>query len=419
MLVRRAQLAAAPCSRAKRPGGATLAGVASMSTAVPSRLRFVQVNAFADRPFGGNPAAVFLVPPPLHAAVHPEGGGSCLYQRAGRRGPVWSVGDGIMQKIAAEMKLSETAFVTPADAACSFSESQRFLLRWFTPTKEVDLCGHATLAAAAALTLECGNAAAVCSFDTRSGTLTATRNGTNRFELELPANHAMPSPDTGAAHHHTIARMAVGEHADAIAQLAYSPATKKLVVRMDPTRFSRTDLEAMDVPAVDKMMAVSQSAEFSVTGVMVTLREDQGRYHFISRYFAPWNGIPEVTRSPLLSLSLHSWSIHSRSPSLVLARHSMHDSFHDDSPQPTLDGGPVAMSVCKQDPVTGAAHSVLAPFWLRELGLAWEPGLQLTARQCSPRGGDMVITLVDDEGKRLKVEGTALVLMDGTLRLRQ
>ena len=77
------------------------------------------------------------------------------------------------------------------------------------------------------------------------------------------------------------------------------------------------------------------------------------------------------------------------------------------------------MSVCKQDPVTGAAHSVLAPFWLHELGLAWEPGLQMTARQCSPRGGDMVITLVDDEGKRLKVEGTALVLMDGTLRLRQ
>ena len=77
------------------------------------------------------------------------------------------------------------------------------------------------------------------------------------------------------------------------------------------------------------------------------------------------------------------------------------------------------MSVCKQDPVTGAAHSVLAPFWLHELGLAWEPGLQMTARQCSPRGGDMVITLVGDEGKRLGVEGNAVVLMDGTLRLRE
>jgi len=86
------------------------AGGNRLSSAVPQPLRFVQVNAFADRAFAGNPAAVFLVPPAT----------------AG-----WSINDELMQNIAAEMKLSETAFVTPADVGGSFATSTRFLLRWF------------------------------------------------------------------------------------------------------------------------------------------------------------------------------------------------------------------------------------------------------------------------------------------------
>ena len=88
-----------------------------------------QVNAFADKPFSGNPAAVFLVPP--LGSEHKN---------------AWSVDDKIMQQIAAEMKLSESAFLTPTDHAGCFHTSTSFLLRWFTPTKEVDLCGHATIA---------------------------------------------------------------------------------------------------------------------------------------------------------------------------------------------------------------------------------------------------------------------------------
>ena len=89
---------------------------ARMSTAVaaaPRALRFLQVNAFADRPFAGNPAAVFLIPPVENK---------------------WSIDDAVMQKIAAEMRLSETAFLMPGDEAGSFESSTRFRLRWFTPT---------------------------------------------------------------------------------------------------------------------------------------------------------------------------------------------------------------------------------------------------------------------------------------------
>ncbi|HEX9603001.1 MAG TPA: PhzF family phenazine biosynthesis isomerase, partial [Myxococcales bacterium] len=75
-------------------------------------LRIVQVDAFTDRPFGGNPAAVCVLPEPRDAA--------------------W------MQAVAREMNLSETAFLRP--------DGDRYRLRWFTPAVEVDLCGHATLA---------------------------------------------------------------------------------------------------------------------------------------------------------------------------------------------------------------------------------------------------------------------------------
>jgi PhzF family phenazine biosynthesis protein len=98
---------------------------------VKTNTKFIveQVNAFADKPFSGNPAAVFLVPP--LGSEHKN---------------AWSVDDKIMQQIAAEMKLSESAFLTPTDHVGCFHTSTQFLLRWFTPTKEVDLCGHATIA---------------------------------------------------------------------------------------------------------------------------------------------------------------------------------------------------------------------------------------------------------------------------------
>jgi hypothetical protein len=111
------------------------------------------VDAFTDRPFGGNPAAVCVLPEP--------------------RNPHW------MQKVAQEMNLSETAFL--------HRQADGFQLRWFTPTVEVDLCGHATLASAHAL-WEAGHLKSeqTAHFYTRSGRLAAQRNG-EWIELDFPA----------------------------------------------------------------------------------------------------------------------------------------------------------------------------------------------------------------------------------------
>src|SRR5439155_14876481 len=120
----------------------------------------VQVDAFTDRPFAGNPAAVCVLAAPRDAS--------------------W------MQQVAREMNLSETAFL--------HREADGFRLRWFTPAVEVDLCGHATLASAHVLWEE-GHLPpdAPARFQTRSGLLTATRDG-DAIVLDFPAETAKPSP---------------------------------------------------------------------------------------------------------------------------------------------------------------------------------------------------------------------------------
>jgi predicted PhzF superfamily epimerase YddE/YHI9 len=120
-----------------------------------------QVDAFTAEPFAGNPAAVCLL----------EGG----------EDPGW------MQQVAAEMNLSETAFLRPADLGT-------YALRWFTPAVEVELCGHATLASAHVLWTEglAGEGRAV-RFDTASGALTARPGGDGTIWLDFPATPAAPS----------------------------------------------------------------------------------------------------------------------------------------------------------------------------------------------------------------------------------
>ncbi len=122
-------------------------------------LLLFQVDAFTDRSFAGNPAAVV----PLDA----------------------SITDAAMQAIAAENNLSETAFLLP--------QGDRFNLRWFTPVREVDLCGHATLATAWVLfeRLACQKREVV--FDTKSGLLTVTRDG-DWLWMDFPADPAVPVP---------------------------------------------------------------------------------------------------------------------------------------------------------------------------------------------------------------------------------
>src|SRR5262249_25643139 len=122
------------------------------------------VDAFTDKPFAGNPAAVCLLAEP-----------------AGER---W------MQQLAREMNLSETAFLHP--------QSDGFHLRWFTPTVEVDLCGHATLASAHTL-WSAGRLRPdqQARFYTRSGMLTAARKG-DWIEMDFPATPPEPvAPPAG------------------------------------------------------------------------------------------------------------------------------------------------------------------------------------------------------------------------------
>src|SRR5204863_5733212 len=122
-------------------------------------LRIVQVDAFASRPFTGNPAAVCILPVPQDER--------------------W------MQDVAREMNLAETAFLYP--------ENEGYRLRWFTPAVEVALCGHATLASAHILWETCELAAAgTARFYTQSGLLTAARRGPG-IELDFPAKTAVPA----------------------------------------------------------------------------------------------------------------------------------------------------------------------------------------------------------------------------------
>lgn len=204
----------------------------------------VQVDAFTSRPFRGNPAAVCVLDAP--------------------RDDVW------MQAVAAEMNLSETAFLTRESAT---GDSADFGLRWFTPTVEVDLCGHATLASAHVLWTE-GHlpTSAQARFHTRSGLLTADwRNGW--IELDFPATPAMEITDGALV---AVLAQALG-------------VTPVLVGR------SQFDL-LVEVATADEVRSLTPDlarlATLDARGVMVTSR-GQGEVDFVSRFFGPAAGIPE------------------------------------------------------------------------------------------------------------------------------
>ncbi len=257
-----------------------------------------QVDAFTDRPFFGNPAAVC----PLSA----ENG--ARYE------------DGWMQRVAAEMNLSETAFLHP--------ENGGYRLRWFTPVTEVDLCGHATLAAAHVL-WQSGRAPVDQSitFQTRSGALTARRAG-GRIWLDFPSEPARRrSMPVGLGTFLGTEPIWVGQNR---MDLLVEVPSAALVRQLQP------DLAAL--------------AELPVRGVIVTAVGD-GKYDFVSRFFAPRAGIPE-------------------------------------------------------DPVTGSAHCALAPYWGDRTGKA-----EMVGYQASARGGEVQVI----NGDRVALGGHAVTVMEGQL----
>ena len=206
-------------------------------------IRITQVDAFTERPFAGNPAAVCVLSEPADEQ--------------------W------MQNVAAEMNLSETAF------ARRLAPGSKFSLRWFTPRSEVDLCGHATLATAHILWQEGhlpGGEPAL--FETRSGLLTA-RPGPDGIELDFPAEpvtEVVSNPVELAELQSALGapvRFAGRNRFDLLVELDSEEQVRSL----------RPDIRRLE--------------QIPVRGVIVTSRSQSREYDLVSRFFAPRVGVDE------------------------------------------------------------------------------------------------------------------------------
>ena len=273
-------------------------------------MRIRIIDAFTDRPFAGNPAAVCLLD---EADTWPD--------------ETW------MQRVAAEMHLSETAFAHPLtdDADADWA------LRWFTPEVETNLCGHATLATAHAMHRDRG-APGTVRFMSHSGVLVAHTADDGTITLDFPAAPAteVAAPEglpeaLGATAQATYATGALG---DLLCVLEDEPAVRTLA----PNLSAIADIARRD--GIRGTIATAAAAD------------PQRGYDFVSRFFAPADGIPE-------------------------------------------------------DPVTGSAHTALAPYWSSRLGRDGLTGLQASAR------GGLVRTSI--HGDRVHLTGHAVVVLDGTL----
>jgi PhzF family phenazine biosynthesis protein len=206
------------------------------------------VDAFTDLQFRGNPAAV------------------CLLDE--------EISEELMQNIAFEMNLSETAFVRSLEGK-PISESQKFSLRWFTPKVEVPLCGHATLATAWILFEAVGVSSKEVSFSTKSGTLVA-RHEKDGVVLDFPKEEikAYDPPR---------------ELLNALGVLGYescmvSQRLGYILIQL------KDEEEVLKVePDFEKMLA---SPTENIIGIIIT-SPAKSQYDFISRFFGPWVGVPE------------------------------------------------------------------------------------------------------------------------------
>lgn len=199
------------------------------------RVPIFQLDAFASGPFTGNPAAVVLL----------DAFGD----------------DALLQAVAAENNLAETAFVVAADGG--------YALRWFTPTVEVPLCGHATMAAGAVVLDRFEPGRASVEFSTASGPLTVRREN-DTYTVDLPARTVVPAvapPGLLAA-----LGVAAGE--------TFVDGDNYLVLLPDAAAVRDLAPDLAGIAALDR------------TGVVVTAAGDAG-HDFVSRYFAPAKGIPE------------------------------------------------------------------------------------------------------------------------------
>lgn len=258
------------------------------------RAPIFQVDAFTDRRFAGNPAAVI----PLDSFP----------------------ADSILQAIAAENNLAETAFL--------IRQSGDYRLRWFTPAVEVPLCGHATLASAAVVMERLEPERKSVVFHSASGLL-AVKRAAAGYIMDFPVRLSEQVP---------------------------TPPGLAEALGVVPTEVFVNDFNYMAVLTSAEVLRnispeMSSLAKMDRDGMIVTAKGD-GSYDFVSRYFAPAKGIPE-------------------------------------------------------DPVTGSAHCMLAPYWAKRLGKT-----AFRAFQASQRGGEIICRLM---GNRVELEGTCIFYMEGEM----
>jgi len=264
------------------------------------KIPFFQVDAFTDHVFGGNPAAVM----PFNT---------------------WP-SDAVLQAIAVENNLSETAFIVAEEA----SARADYRLRWFTPGGEVKLCGHATLAAAHVVFTHLSTDIKTVHFDSLSGLLSVTKDD-DKMIMDFPAD---PLPEKAFSAH-------LAEAIGVTPSEAYRGERDWMLVYE-----SQSVVEGLS----PNMQVLSEETH---TGFIATAKGD-GDADFISRFFAPAFGINE-------------------------------------------------------DPVTGSAHTNMAPYWAEKLGKT-----NFYARQLSARGGDLWITL---SGDRVQIKGQAVEVLQGVFLL--
>lgn len=259
-------------------------------------IKLYQIDAFAENLFGGNPAAVC----PLNQ---------------------W-LSDDIMQKIASENNLSETAFFVQ-------KSMNTYHIRWFTPKVEVDLCGHATLAAAYVIFNYLNISESKITFNSRSGNLTASQNSED-ITLDFPI------------------------------------ATFNKCETYEASLINSLNVKPLEVLKGDDYMVVVESqkiveecmpdfnlmAKINTRGVIITARGD--KVDFVSRWFGPQVGVPE-------------------------------------------------------DPVTGSAHCMLAPYWGTELNKN-----KLHAEQLSSRLGKLTCEL---KNQRVFLTGRAIPYFSGEMNI--
>ncbi|GAA6059250.1 hypothetical protein JCM10212_006643 [Sporobolomyces blumeae] len=315
-------------------------------------LEFFTVDAFTRTPFTGNPAAVIVFP--ASGSPHSQ-----------------DLSDADLVRIAAEFNLSETAFAWRLEDGPSFVP--RYSLRWFTPTEEVPLCGHATLATSHVLFTHVHSDATRIEYETKfRGTLSATidrssaasSSSSSSISLDFPSASSVTLESGHRRRDKIVERVAhaVKGASDpgVVERVAWADQVPACVVELS----SQVKLEGMEIDP-------TSLGGIGDLVILTQLAPSDSPHDIHSRVFAPDIGVPE-------------------------------------------------------DPVTGAAHTALAPFWLLHPSSPFSEAKatvnddrrvsELRAKQVSPRGGEMHVRF-DAETKRVVLTGHAREMMKGTLDL--